>query len=102
MNLEELPYTLKSGRSAEKSITIYALSTCGFCKRAMSFLEDHGIEYGYIYVDQIPLETKNEVKAVLKEKFKENVAFPFAVIDGSAHLVGFIQPDWVRTLGMQE
>ncbi len=102
MNLEELPYILKSGRSAERAITIYALSTCGFCKRAMSFLDDHGLEYRYIYIDQIPLETKNEVKAVLKEKFKENVAFPFAIIDGADHLVGFIQPDWIRTLGIKE
>lgn len=101
MNLEELSYTVKTGRS-EKAITIYALSTCGFCKRAMAFLDDQGFAYKYIYLDQIPLETKNEVKAVLKEKFKENVAFPFAVIDGTDHLVGFIQPDWVRTLGIKE
>jgi len=101
MNLEELSYTVKTGRS-EKAITIYALSTCGFCKRAMAFLDDQGFAYKYIYLDQIPLETKNEVKAVLKEKFKENVAFPFAVIDETDHLVGFIQPDWVRTLGIKE
>lgn len=102
MNLEELPYTTIAGSSSERAITVYALSTCGFCKRAMAFLEDRGIAYRYIYVDQIPLETKNEVKSVLKERFKENVAFPFAVIDDSSHLVGFIQPDWVRTLGLKE
>jgi glutaredoxin len=102
MNLEDLPYKSIAGSSTEHSITVYALSTCGFCKRAMSFLEDHGFAYRYLYVDTIPLETKTEIKAVLKEKFKENVAFPFAVIDGSSHLVGFIQPDWVRTLGLKE
>ena len=102
MNLEDLPYITIAGNLTERSITVYALSTCGFCKRAMSFLENHGFAYRYIYIDHIPLETKNEVKAVLKEKFKENVAFPFAVIDGSSHLVGFIQPDWARTLGLKE
>ena len=38
---------------------------------------------------------------MLKERFKENVAFPFAVIDDTSHLVGFIQPDWVKTLGLE-
>lgn len=102
MNLEDLAYTVIPGKSDAHSLTIYALSTCGFCKRAMSFLEDHGVAYKYIHVDHLPLETKNEIKATLKEKFKENVAFPFAVVDDVSHLVGFIQPDWVKTLGIQE
>ena len=28
------------------------------------------------------------------------MAFPFAVIDGEKPLVGFIEPDWVKTLGL--
>lgn len=102
MNLKELAYVEKKGSIDAHDVVIYALSTCGFCKKAMSFLDDKGYSYKYIHVDQLPLETKNEIKKILKEKFNENVAFPFAVIDDASHLVGFIQPDWVRTLGLTE
>jgi glutaredoxin len=99
--LETLAYTTVAGTRQDHSITIYSLSTCGFCKRAMSFLNDRGFAYRYIHVDTIPLETKTEVKRLLKEKFSEDVAFPFAVIDANLHLVGFIEADWKRTLGVE-
>jgi len=102
MNLVDLPYITKEGFRNDHSIVVYALSTCGFCKRALAFLDQHGFTYKYIHVDQIPLETKTEVKKILKERFNENVAFPFAVIDEDKHLVGFIEPDWVLTLGVTE
>lgn len=98
--LETLTYTKIAGKRADHSITVYALSTCGFCKRALAFLNDKGFSYRYIYVDQIPLEIKTQAKKELKERFKVDIAFPFAVIDGDKHLVGFIEPDWARTLGV--
>lgn len=100
MLLDTLTFTPVAGSHAEHEITIYSLSTCGFCKRAMNFLKDRDIAYRFIHVDQIPLETKNEVKKLLKETFHEDVAFPFAVIDGKSHLVGFIEADWKKTLGL--
>lgn len=100
MNFDDLPFIEKDGAKKHKSIVVYSLSTCGFCKKAMAFLEEQGFTYTYIHVDQIPLATKNEIKQILKERFKDNVAFPFAVIDDREHLVGFIRPDWEMTLGV--
>jgi len=98
--LDTLDYVSVPGSVRDHDITIYALSTCGFCKRAIAFLNDRKVAYRYIHVDSIPLETKTEVKRLLKEKFKEDVAFPFAVVDGDKHLVGFIEADWKLTLGL--
>lgn len=98
--LDTLAYVTVPGSVKDHDITIYALSTCGFCKRAISFLNDRKVAYRYIHVDSIPLETKTEVKRLLKEKFKEDVSFPFAVVDGDKHLVGFIEADWKLTLGL--
>ena len=98
--LDTLDYTDVPGAKSEHEITVYALSTCGFCKRALGYLSAKGLAYRYVYMDHIPIETKNEAKKALKERFKENVAFPFAVIDGDKHLVGFIEPDWAKTLGL--
>lgn len=100
MDLSKLNYTVKTGARTDPDITVYALSTCGFCKRALAFLEQKGFSYKYIYVDLLPIAEKDEIKAELKLRHKDNVAFPFAVIDDKTHLVGFIEPDWVRTLGV--
>ncbi|MBU0928605.1 MAG: glutaredoxin family protein [Spirochaetes bacterium] len=98
--LEALNYTPVNGEKSSPLVTVYALSTCGFCKRAMTFLQNHGFAYRYVYMDQIPVETKNECKRELKETFKVDVAFPFATVGDSEYLVGFIEPDWKKTLGV--
>lgn len=93
-----LKYTTKDGTNSRRDVEVYALSTCGFCKRALAFLDDQGIAYRYVHVDLVPLEDKNRAKAELAEKFKTFVSFPFAVIDDSEYLVGFIEADWRKTL----
>jgi glutaredoxin len=101
MDLDKLEYIVRPGVRNDHDIVVYALSTCGFCRRALAFLDERGFRYRFIYVDLIPIETKNEIKATLKARFDVNVAFPFAVVDGKQHLIGFIEPDWVRTLDAQ-
>ncbi|MCX7025452.1 MAG: glutaredoxin family protein [Spirochaetes bacterium] len=98
--LESLEYTQVDGEKVDHDVVIYALSTCGFCKRAMAFLDANTIRYRYVYLDRIPIEAKNEAKRTLKERHGMDVAFPFAVIDGTKNLVGFIEPDWKSTLGL--
>lgn len=93
-----LTYTEVEGSDRRHDVEVYALSTCGFCKRALSFLKEKGIAYRYVHVDQVPVETKNRAKQELADKFKEHISFPFAVIDGTSTLVGFIEPDWRKTL----
>jgi len=93
-----IEYTAVDGEMRNRDVEVYALSTCGFCKRALAFLRDKGIAHRYAHVDLIPLETKNRVKAALVEKFKEHVSFPFAIIDGKETLIGFIEEDWRKTL----
>lgn len=98
--LDTLTYTTVHGERTTPAITVYALSTCGFCKRAMTYLEKNKFAYRFIYMDAIPIEIKNEAKRTLKEKFKADIAFPFATVGESDHLVGFIEADWKRTLGL--
>lgn len=98
--LDTLTYTTVQGENTTPHITVYALSTCGFCKRAMTYLEKNKFAYRFIYMDTIPVEVKNEAKRTLKEKFKVDIAFPFATINDSEYLVGFIEADWKRTLGL--
>jgi len=98
--IDTLKFELKDGEKTSPLITVYALSTCGFCKRSMAFLEANGYAYRFIYLDKIPLDHKTEVKKELKEKFKTDIAFPFVTVGDSDYLVGFIEVDWKKTLGL--
>ncbi len=98
--IESLHYISVAGQKTQPEITVYALSTCGFCKRSLSFLEANGFAYRYVYVDNVSLDVKTEVKRELKEKYKADIAFPFATIGTDGYLVGFIEVDWRKTLGI--
>ena len=97
--IETLEYTAE-GTQEGKDICVYALSTCGFCRRALQFLRDSGTKFRFVYVDKLPYETKQKVKEELKEKFDKRVVFPFAVIENKEVLLGFVEEDWKQALGL--
>lgn len=89
-----IEYQSSPGTERPREITVYALSTCGFCKRALAFLDANNIAYRYVYMDKLDFDVKEKIKAALRERFNEHVSFPYAVIDERETLVGFIEPDW--------
>jgi glutaredoxin len=69
------------------TITLYALSTCGWCAKTKQLLVDLGVAFDYLYVD---LVGRDEQKAVVEavEKVNPNLSFPTVVI-GERTIVGF-------------
>lgn len=69
-------------------IMLYALSTCGWCKKTKKLLDDLGVEYHYIYVDHLE---GNEKEKTMEEIMKWNprCSFPTVVINNKKCIVGF-------------
>jgi glutaredoxin-like protein NrdH len=69
-------------------IVLYALSTCGWCRKTRQLLEEMGVGYSYEYVDLLP---RNEREQVRQEVMKWNPrgSFPTIVIDNERTVVGF-------------
>jgi glutaredoxin len=88
------------GGDSTRELTVYALSTCAFCKRAMQYLRDSGLAYRYVYLDQLDFDLKREVKSELKEQYGDIKLFPILTIDGSEILTGFTKAKWAETLGL--
>jgi glutaredoxin len=67
---------------------LYALSTCGWCRKTRQLLEELGVAYDYEYVD---LLTGQEQKSSIEIVTKWNPAcnFPTMVIDNKKCIVGF-------------
>jgi glutaredoxin len=73
-------------------IMLYALSTCGWCKKTKALLNELGVEYDYTDVD---LLKGDEQAATVKEiiKFNPESNFPTIVINSQKCIVGFKEND---------
>jgi glutaredoxin len=69
-------------------ITLYALSTCIWCKKAKKLLTDLGLEFSYIDVDQ--LDSQEETKVVQEiTRWNPKCSFPTMVIDDNRCILGY-------------
>jgi glutaredoxin len=73
----------------DHDVKVYALSTCVHCKKAKEYLDQCGVKYNCVFVDQL---TGDERKQTIDEVRKHNpsVSFPTLLIDGNV-VVGFNQ-----------
>jgi glutaredoxin len=73
-------------------VMLYALSTCGWCKKTKALLNELGVEYDYTDVD---LLKGDEQTAAVGEivKFNPDSNFPTMVIDNRRCIVGFREDD---------
>jgi glutaredoxin-like protein NrdH len=81
------------------NVKLYALSTCGWCKKTKELLDANGIEYDLVYVD---LLEGDEREAVLGEvrKFNPRTSFPTVVVDDSRSVTGFKEDQLRELLGI--
>ncbi|MBN2077453.1 MAG: glutaredoxin family protein [Spirochaetes bacterium] len=100
MKPDEL-YEFVDGTVDAGDITVYALSTCGFCKRALAFLRKNSITFRYIYFDDLQDEVKSEIREHLMNTFNKTLRFPFLVYNNERCLVGFDEDEWKSLLGIQ-
>jgi glutaredoxin len=70
------------------NVLLFALSTCQWCKKTRSLLEDLNVEYDYVYVDLTTGDERDEVVAEL-EKWNPDLSFPTIVIDSKDFIIGF-------------
>jgi glutaredoxin len=69
-------------------IMLYALSTCGWCKKTKDFLNKLGVEYKYVFVDDLEGEDREKAMEEIK-KWNPNRSFPTLIIDNEKCIVGF-------------
>jgi glutaredoxin-like protein NrdH len=70
------------------TIMLYALSTCGWCRKTKELLTELGVAFDYAYVDLVPKEERNAALAEVG-KYNRTGNFPTTVIDDKKVIVGF-------------
>lgn len=82
------------GRNNKHKVLLYAISTCGWCKRAKKFLNDNDVEYEYADVDLCNWEDRNKIRQEIQSRGGP-LAYPTIIIDNKTLLTG-ASPDKLR------
>ncbi len=77
---------------------MYGLSTCVWCKKTKKLLTDLGVDFDYIFVDQLDGEEEEKVVEELR-RFNPSVSFPTTVINEDKTIVGFKEKEIREALG---
>ena len=97
---EFVDFSHKEGKNNQAEVIVFALSTCGFCKSGMAFLDKNSVDYSYIYLDNLPVEDKSKIREEFTKTFGSKLVYPTLVVNGKEVIKGFIQPSWEKVLGL--
>lgn len=79
------------------NIMMYALSTCGWCKKTKRLLNEMGVEYDYTDVDLLEGEKKAKAMEEL-ERWNPRRSFPTLVINDEC-IVGYQEEKIKEAIG---
>jgi glutaredoxin len=79
-------------------VMLYALSTCGWCKKTKALFSELGVEYDYTDVDLLKGDERNEALKIIS-KFNPEGNFPTIIINDRRCIVGYKEDDIRKALG---
>ncbi|MCZ2856153.1 MAG: glutaredoxin family protein [Candidatus Bathyarchaeota archaeon] len=82
------------GENNKHRVLMYALSTCGWCKRAKRLLRDNSIEYEYIDVDLCSMEDRERIRRDILSR-GGRLSYPTIIVDDTILITSF-QEDRIR------
>lgn len=82
------------GKHNSHHVIIFALSTCGWCRKTKEYLKEKQVEYQYTDVDKLPMPKIHEVRRKIK-KYNPRGSFPTIVIDETHVIIGY-RPDEIE------
>jgi glutaredoxin-like protein NrdH len=95
MSIEK--YTKQVSGENRGDVLLFALSTCGWCRKTKMLLNELGVEYRYLDADLLFGEAKNEVVREL-DRWNPSRSFPTLVIN-SKGIVGYQEQKVREALG---
>ena len=87
------------GDNRSHDVFIYALSTCGWCKKTKQFLRDNNVGYEYLDVDTATSEERREAIKRLQER-RVPMGFPVTIVDDETVISGYDPKSLKEALGL--
>jgi glutaredoxin-like protein NrdH len=83
-----MKFSKVSGKKTNHRVTVYALSTCVWCKLTKQFLNDNNVEYEFVDVDLTDEEDKQKIHETIQNK-GGSLSYPTTIVDDKAVITGF-------------
>jgi glutaredoxin-like protein NrdH len=83
-----MQFSKVSGKKNDHKVTLFALSTCVWCKMTKQYLNDNGVEYEFVDVDLLDDKDKSKVHETILSKGGE-LAYPTTIVDDKTVINGF-------------
>lgn len=87
------------GKKNDHKVTVYALSTCVWCKLTKQFLSDNGVAYEFVEVDLLEDKDKSKVHEIIMSK-GGNLSYPTTIVDDKTVITGFRKDQLKEVLGV--
>jgi len=94
-----MEFSKVSGKNNSHKVTLYALSTCVWCKMTKQFLSDSGVEYEYVDVDLLNPSDKGKAHEDILSK-GGNLTYPTVIVDEKKVIAGFRKDQLKEALGV--
>ena len=82
------------GRNSGR-IKLFALSTCVWCKKSKRLLDELGMGYEYVFVDELGDRDSEEAKSEIT-RWNPRCSFPTIVVDDARCIVGFDEEEILK------
>jgi len=79
-------------------VVLYALSTCVWCKKTKQLLTGLGVDFSYIFVDELAPKEMEKVYEEVK-RWNPSGSFPVLVLNDKKSIVGFRESEIREALG---
>jgi glutaredoxin-like protein NrdH len=83
-----MEFSKVSSKKNNHKVTVYALSTCVWCKLTKQFLNENEISYEFVDVDLLDEEDKQKVRQTITSK-GGSLTYPTTIIDNKVVITGF-------------
>ena len=77
-----------AGENRKHKVSVYALSTCIWCKLTKQFLNENRVEYEYVDVDLCSAEDRDAIRREITDR-GGSFSFPTVIVDDKILITGF-------------
>ncbi len=94
-----MQFSKVSGKKNDHKVTIFALSTCVWCKLTKQFLSDNDVAYEFVDVDLLDENDKSTVHETILSK-GGSLSYPTTIVDDKKVITGFRKDQLKEALGI--
>jgi glutaredoxin-like protein NrdH len=94
-----MQFSKVSGKKNDHKVSVYALSTCVWCKLTKQYLNENNVEYEFVDVDMLDDEDKDKVHQTVLSKGGA-LSYPTTIVDDKIVITGFRKDKLKEVLGL--